>query len=414
MKACFKPANILLPREGIDLTRWAVIACDQYTSQPEYWSQVEAMTRDVPSTYHMIYPEVYIGTGKINIGDMQRAMEKYLKEDILEQKVEQGFVLTERIIEGTVRTGLIGVVDLEQYEFAENTPAALRATEGTILSRIPPRVEARKACSLESPHIMLLLEDKEKRLIEPLHEKKDNLRKLYDFDLMLDGGHICGYAVEGEEARKTADIFAHMQKNHKGAVLAVGDGNHSLAAAKAYWQGISHAMTAEERAGHPARYALVEVVNLYSPAIRFEPIHRLVSHGDGDEITGLLVRAFEEIGIPVMDGSGSDLIIISDESERGLSLPGLNIWQHIEVLQGVLDDYIAQNPGTQMDYIHGEDNLRELTAKDKNSVGILTGRVPKEALFPVIQEGKVLPRKAFSMGEAWEKRYYLECRALTL
>lgn len=410
MRACFGPADILLPREGTDMEKWAVIACDQYTSQPEYWQQVEEITGEDSSTYRMIYPEAYIGRGKVNIKELQDTMRRYIEEQILKKQVHNGFVLTERRIGANVRAGLVGVVDLEQYEFAENASAPLRATEGTILSRIPPRVELRKSCIIESPHIMLLLEDKEQKLIEPLYEQKNELKKLYDFDLMLGGGHIRGYAVEGKKAEEITTAFSFMQGDGNETVLAVGDGNHSLAAAKAYWTKISSNMHEDEKKTHPARYALAEVVNLYSPAIRFEPIHRIVFGGCKDTILDILIRNLDEQGAVVTDGN--DIVIINSGVEQGIKVQGLDVCEQIEVLQKVLDTYTSENPEVQVDYIHGEEHLRDLTGKEDSSIGILLKPMDKEALFPMIQNGKILPRKAFSMGEAWEKRYYLECRAL--
>lgn len=410
MRACFGPADILLPREGTDMEKWAVIACDQYTSQPEYWQQVEEITGEDSSTYRMIYPEAYIGRGKVNIKELQDTMRRYIEEQILKKQVHNGFVLTERRIGANVRAGLVGVVDLEQYEFAENASAPLHATEGTILSRIPPRVELRKSCIIESPHIMLLLEDKEQKLIEPLYEQKNELRKLYDFDLMLGGGHIRGYAVEGKKAEEITTAFSFMQGDGNETVLAVGDGNHSLAAAKAYWTKISSNMQEDEKTTHPARYALAEVVNLYSPAIRFEPIHRIVFGGCKDTILDMLIRNLDEQGAVVTDGN--DIVIINSGVEQGIKVQGLDVCEQIEVLQKVLDTYTSENPEVQVDYIHGEEHLRDLTGKEDSSIGILLKPMEKEALFPMIQNGKILPRKAFSMGEAWEKRYYLECRAL--
>lgn len=411
MKACFVPTNILLPREDIDLHKWSVIACDQYTSQPEYWEQVESITNGVPSTYKLIYPEVYLGEENNRTGQIHCIMEQYLREGILTEEVSNGFILTERTMDGKVRTGLLGAVDLEQYEFQENISAPIRATEGTILSRIPPRVQIRESSLIESPHAMLLLEDEKQKLIEPLNDRKHKLRKLYDFDLMLGGGHICGYAVEGAEALRTAWLFAMMQDEKKESILAVGDGNHSIAAAKAYWTKLRQVLTEEERKIHPARFALAEIVNLYSPAICFEPIHRIVFGAEPEEISVLLLK--ELISGAAADHEGCEVKVLGPGYEKILSIPKASSCLCIGAVQRVLDRYVKKHKGLRIDYIHGEKNLKGLVQREKTITGIVLKPMKKEELFPIIRKGEILPRKAFSMGEADEKRYYLECRKIS-
>ncbi len=411
MQACFIPANILLPREGTDLSKWSVIACDQYTSQPEYWKQVESITREVPSTYKLIYPEVYLGEENNRTSQIRYAMEQYMSTGILEEKVHNGFILTERTVNGKVRTGLLGAVDLEQYEFRENISAPIRATEGTILSRIPPRVRIRENSIIETPHVMLLLEDERKKLIEPLCDRKNKLRKLYDFELMMGGGHICGYAVEGEDAVRTARLFSVMQDEKKGCMLAVGDGNHSIAAAKEYWTELRKVLDKEERKIHPARFALAEIVNLYSPSINFEPIHRIVFGAEPEQITELLSNDFSS-----GEGAGRkgcEVRVLGPGYEKILSYPEAGSCHCIEAVQRALDGYAQKHKSLRIDYIHGERNLKELVGREKKITGIVLKPMKKEELFPRIRKGKILPRKAFSMGEAEEKRYYMECRKIS-
>lgn len=412
MKACFGPADILLPGKGIDLERWAVIACDQYTSQPEYWEQAEKIAKGVPSSYHLIYPEVYLGRteNKNRIDAIQKTADSYLKEHILTESVQGGFVLTMRTAGGKVRAGLIGAVDLELYEYAEHIPAPIRATEGTVLSRIPPRVQIRKSSPIEIPHVMMLVEDKNESLIEPLYKKKDSLRPLYDFELMLEGGHVCGYAVEGIDAKKVSEQFSLMEKERGGAILAVGDGNHSLAAAKAYWDELKATVSEGGRKNHPARYALVEIVNLYSEAINFEPIHRLLFRSDPNKVYDMLAEELGRQGIAKIDGE--DIVLVWKDRKIEIGLAGVKQCQVLEILQKVLDEYLHRNPSAGIDYIHGRNYVMSLVERTKDAVGVLLRPMDKEMLFPLIQEGGVLSRKAFSLGEAWEKRYYLEARKI--
>lgn len=410
MKACFVPTDILLPNKNADLEKWAVIACDQYTSQPEYWQQVEEITRDVPSSYKLIYPEVYLGEEKNRIAEIQSNMEQYLRQGTLCQKVEKGFILTERTVGEKVRIGLLGAIDLEQYEFVENKSAPVRATEGTIISRIPPRVRIREKSQLESPHVLLLLADIKDRLIGPLYAGRNKLEKLYDFELMLNGGHIRGYSVEGKQAEQVSQIFLQMQEQQKGSVLAVGDGNHSIAAAKEYWSELKRTLSEEERQSHPARYALAEVVNLYSPAIIFEPIHRIVY---GANVKVLQKMLAHELTAKEAAGEEKTITVLGQGSETELTYKDLTVSQCIEKVQHILDYYVEKDGKASIDYIHGEGNLRALVEREKEAVGILLKPMQKEELFPIIRQGKVLPRKAFSMGESYEKRYYLECRKIS-
>lgn len=250
MQACFLPADILLPDAAADFEKWAVVACDQFTSQPEYWQKAAEIVGDAPSTLNLVYPEAYLAEGDARIAAIRQAMEDYMRRGVLQTRVKDGFVLVHRVTESGERLGLVGRLDLEQYDFTPGTSAPVRATEGTILSRIPPRVRIRQGASIESPHAMMLVDDAKMRLIEPLADRE--LPKLYDTELMLGGGHIAGYAVEGELAARTAEQIARMQAESGGFFLAVGDGNHSLATAKACWEAIKPTLS-DEGAGRSSR-----------------------------------------------------------------------------------------------------------------------------------------------------------------
>ena len=336
MSNCFNPANILLPNDGIDMKKWSVIACDQFTSQADYWDAVEKYVADAPSTLNVVFPEIYLGTitkqendcnssgagvnndketGRktkyASMTDDERikyintTMDTYLTDGTLKQVVADGYVLVERTTESGVRLGIVGLIDLDDYDFDPKKKTLIRATEGTVISRIPPRVKIRENAAIELPHVMLLVDDPIDRqkidgcqgatqedaaniaavkhgIIEYVYAIRDTLRKLYDTDLMQGGGHIRGYAIEGEAAKQVTEAFAAKQNSCGGFLFAVGDGNHSLATAKTCWENIkkSGKFTEEQLKTHPARHALVEICNLHSEALEFKPIHRLLTNVD--------------------------------------------------------------------------------------------------------------------------------------
>lgn len=409
MRPCFRAADILLPAEQVDPAAWAVVACDQYTSQPEYWKQVEAITEGKPSALNIIYPEVYLEEGDKRIEKIHRSMEQYLSDGVLIERVHQGFLLVARQISIGVRLGLVGALDLEQYDYKPGTSPLVRATEGTIESRIPPRVRIRNHGLIESPHVMVLIDDDKKQLIESLYERRDSLTKLYDTDLMQNGGHLSGYAIEGRDAAILEEKIGALEQASNGFLLAVGDGNHSLATAKVCWARIRETLTEDERKVHPARYALVEVVNLHSPALVFEPIHRVLFGTDPEQVAAAFKEDLQRNGIGQQDGN--DIVFVYGNKQISLALSGANGRLPVDVLQSFLDRYIAEHPDVKIDYVHGEEDLREMSQKP-GSCGILLGAIDKNTLFPAIAAGGVLPRKTFSMGEAYEKRYYMECRRI--
>ena len=403
MQACFLPADILLPAEGVDAGKWAVIACDQFTSQPAYWQEAARIVGDAQSTLHIVYPEAYLSEGDARIPRIREAMARYLEDGTLVQRVTDGFVLVRRTTESGERLGLVGRLYLEQYDFAPGTDAPVRATEGTILSRIPPRVRIRRGAPLESPHVMMLLDDPGMTLIEPL--ARESLPVLYDAELMLGGGHVSGYAVEGDLAQRTAARIAQMQRESGGFFLAVGDGNHSLATAKACWEEIRPTLTEREREHRPARYALVELVNLHSPALIFRPIHRVVFSADMHGLVAAFDEAVRAQGMALLPGE--EIVFARGDVRRGFDVHGRGDRLPVDVLQRFLD---AQKD-MPLAYVHGEEDAVGLT-RAGNATAILLGAIDKHGLFPAIAAGGVLPRKTFSMGESQEKRYYMECRRI--
>ena len=279
-----KPDDIYLPAEGIDLRRWAVVACDQYTSQPEYWRRVEAYVGAHPSTLHIVQPEIDLERAGARIPAVHRAMREYLSNGTLVRAVRNGFTLTERTTASGARLGLVAAVDLEEYDFTSGSGAMIRATEGTIRERIPPRLRIREGAPLECPHVMLLLDDPAHTVIEPLHARLRETAPLCDFELMENGGRLRVWGVEGNALAPVSDALSALWEKSDGFLYAVGDGNHSLATAKARWDALKPALSPGEAQTHPARYALAEIVNLHSPALAFEPIHRVLFGADMEDL----------------------------------------------------------------------------------------------------------------------------------
>lgn len=403
MDTCFAPADILLPADDETARFWPVVACDQFTSQREYWQELEKLVGDRPSALNIVFPEVYLDEGYGRIESIQRHIRDYLSRGVLTERVHEGFVLVERSTRSGVRIGLVGKVDLDCYDYTPESKALIRATEGTVISRIPPRVKIRQGAEVESPHVMLLCDDRERELIEPLYARRKELPKLYDLELLMGGGHLRGYAVTGELAKKTQEIIAR-QQSRSGLYLAVGDGNHSLATAKTCWEQIKPGLTEAERESHPARYALAELVNLHCEALNFEPIHRVLFNVDAGKLIDDFTSAVPCTG-------GEDIVFIHKGGRRGVKLTAAGDRLPVDVLQTFLDRWLEAHPETEIDYVHGSAALEELSVKDGNC-GMALKAMDKNALFPAIIAGGVLPRKTFSMGEAEEKRYYMECRKI--
>lgn len=408
----FKRADILLPAHA-DFHRWAVIACDQFTSDAAYWQRVRETAGEQPSTIHMILPEAELGSAneEASVKKINETMLQYLHADVF-TVYPDAYIYVERTLQnGAVRPGLIGMVDLECYDYKPGSVSPIRATEKTVLERIPPRQRVRKDAALEFPHVLMLCDDDQKQLIEPISQMKTQLQMLYDFDLMEDGGHISGWLVNGEVAaafdeRLTAYTAAvpgkYADLSGASVVLAVGDGNHSLATAKSCYEALKEADPGADLSHHPARYALVELENIHDASQVFEPIHRIVMHVDcGKLLADLSVRC-GEVGFPVeYVTAGKKETIILDRKHGELA---------VAILQNFLDDWMKENGG-EIDYIHGDEEVREL-AQQPDSIGFLLPPMAKHELFRGVISGGVLPRKTFSMGHAREKRYYLEGREI--
>ena len=406
MNNALRTAGILLPRHGLEYMKWAVVACDQFTAQPEYWEAVESWVGDAPSALRLTLPEIWLDERETRIPRIHETMRRYLDEGILMDAVQDGFVLVERETREGVRPGLLVALDLEEYDFTPGSKSLIRATEGTVLERVPPRAQIRAGAPVELPHVMMLIDDPREMVIEPLFARRHAFRKLYDFDLMQYGGHIRAWAVEGPSVQPVFDAIDALNERADGLLYAVGDGNHSLAAARQCWLELRGRLSPEERANHPSRFALVELVNLNCPALKFEPIHRLLTGVEPEAVIAAWRTYLAENGLEA--GEGDDLIALAGDKKWRFRSE-----QHpLRALQSFLDGYLAAHPEAGIDYIHDEDALRALVAARKDAMGFMPRAFDKAELFPYIRQWGTLPRKTFSMGHASDKRYYLEARRI--
>ncbi len=409
-----RPARILLPAPGVSPETWACIACDQYTSEPEYWRKAFAAAGDAPSALRLILPEVYLKESADRIPVIHGAMAEYLRKGLLAPAVDPGFVLCERTVPSGTRLGLVCAVDLEQYSFEKGSLPLVRPTEQTIASRLPPRLVIRRGAPVELTHIMILIDDPERTVLEPLQAKKDSLRSLYDFDLMMNGGHLKGWAVDQAADLDQVDAAMNRLLDSLGAdplLLAVGDGNHSLATAKAYWNELKEGLSEEERENHPARFALCEIVNIHDEALLFEPIHRVVTGTDPEALLADWQAYAAARGMALDAASGHAFTVVSANGDRTVTVGNPEGAIPCETIQKFLDDFLARHPGAEIDYIHGEQSLRSL-AKAPGAVGFLLPEIDKKSFFSDVKKLGVLPRKTFSMGEADEKRFYMEAKEI--
>ncbi len=398
-KSALHAAEFLLPAKGVDLSAWAVVACDQFTSEEEYWKELAAYVGDKASALHVVLPEIYLDQREKLAPVTVEKMKEYIATGVLE-KTAPGLILTVRKTPYCPRRiGLIGAVDLEEYEYAAGSRALIRATEGTIAERIPPRLEIRRDAPAEFPHIMLLYDDETRSVNEALYENRNRYEKIYDFELNMGGGHTEGYFISDcEEILSRFAAFADAERSLKKYgdsapfLFAAGDGNHSLATAKEHWNRIKGSLSEKERATHPARYCLAEIVNVYDEGIHFEPIHRFVS--------GVDKTAFEK-GLLQLENA-SFFLADGGVHEGKDSLPA-----SIAAVDRYIEDYLKKHGG-KVDYVHGTENLRALVGKDKTSSGICFKPMEKSELFAYVSKHGALPKKTFSMGEGVEKRYYLE------
>lgn len=416
----FYPADILLPKDA-DMTKWAVVACDQFTSQPEYWQAVEETVGNAPSTLRLILPEARLNGPDVeqDIAAINAAMEGYLGDGVF-QTLEETLLYIERTqSDGRVRHGLIGMVDLDQYDFTPGSGALIRATEGTVLSRIPPRVRVRRDAPIELPHVMLLIDDPDRTVIEPLTAGSGTMEPLYDFDLQQGGGHLRGWKLTAEqigavEAALTGLCSQEAMESKYGMrgaaplLFAVGDGNHSLATAKRCYEDLKQVTPESQWASLPARYALVEVVNNHDDALTFEPIHRVLFSVDREEFLAAFRAAYPN----AYEGRGEGHVIevVWEGHDGFITVPDSKVQLAVGTLQAVIDDYLKTHGG-EVDYIHGDDVTRELGSRPGN-LGFLLPAMGKEQLFKTVMADGVLPRKTFSMGHAQDKRYYVEARKI--
>ncbi len=396
MSSLFHPADLLIPRAE-HLPAWSVVACDQFTSEPDYWQAVESITSNKPSTYHITLPEIYLSQQTDErIAAINDTMLTYRDADLFREFPASLVYVERRLASGAVRKGLVGAVDLEAYDYHAGSVSPIRATEQTVLSRVPPRVHIRENASLELPHIMLLINDSDRAVFGMID--KESAEVVYDFDLMQNGGHITGYLLNGSEAEAICGKFDSLPGSLK---IAVGDGNHSLAAAKACFEAIKAEIGAEAAATHPARYALAEVVDISDDSLKFEPIHRTVFGIDPAKLLAFL-----------REQNGSDFLVtyVTAEEKDEIAIPANGNSLACGALQNLLDRYVAENGG-EIDYIHGDDTAEQLGSQAGN-ISFLLKVFEKVELFSIVDRDGTLPRKAFSMGHAEDKRYYLECRTI--
>lgn len=374
--------RILLPAAERDFSRFSVIACDQYSARPEYWDAVERRVGEAPSTLRMILPEAYLGKERPGAKKaIHAAMDAYRKDGVL-QELPEGLIYLHRRLPGGIRRGLMIALDLEQYDFHMGSHSLIRATEKTVEDRLPARVDIRRGAMLELPHVMVLLNDRQNRLNNLLEQHREELMPLYDFELMEGGGHLTGWQVRDRDLLLGVAAILRELKDEAcdGMLYAVGDGNHSLAAAKLCWEEIKAALPDDARENHPARWALVELVNLYDPAIEFLPIHRLLMNVDP-------IAVQNEVGFDAEDPP------------------------NIQELQPRLDAWLRRHPEAEIEYIHGAEECRRL-GEAPDRLPIILGEFRRDTLFETVAKNGALVRKSFSMGEAAEKRYYLECRRI--
>ena len=426
--------QIYLPKPGADLNKWAVIACDQYTSEPEYWREVERLVGDAPSTLNLTFPEVHLehpGGGE-RIKNIQSTMKKYLDEDVFQTR--DGFILVERTVAGKTRKGIMLALDLERYDYTKGSSSLIRATEGTIVDRLPPRIRIREGAPLEFPHILVLIDDPNRTVIEPVGADKSKLEKLYDFDLMFDSGHLAGYAVDSKHEEKIVaalrglanpETFAAKygtDKDQPVLLFAMGDGNHSLATAKAIWEKVKEQVGMD----HPARYALVEIENVHDVGLGVEPIHRVL-FGLKKDLYAALASAFganysytplasaQEMIRAVDNASGEKQAMGLVGGGRGFGVVEIRHASTnlpVGTIQAFLDPFVNDGGAEKIDYVHGEDVTVRLGSQPGNA-GIYLPGMSKSDLFKTVILDGALPRKTFSMGEAREKRFYMEARKIS-
>ena len=419
-KTAFSAADILVPNKETDMSKWSVIACDQYTSEPEYWKETEKIVGDAPSTLKLILPEVYLENNDVEkrIENIHKEMDKILESNVLKE-YKNSMVYVERIQgNGILRAGIVGKIDLEKYDYSKGSTSEVRATEATVIERIPPRVKIRTGAPLELPHIMILIDDPENTVIEPLAKEKAGFENLYDFTLMQGGGKVSGYLMNEKSIERVDDALEKLGSREvfnkkynmtdKPVLLyAMGDGNHSLATAKAYYEQLKKENPDKDMSDSPARYALVEIVNLHSDALKFEAIHRSLT---GIDVADLENKMKTELELTENSNSDQSFVFVTSKGEKTYYIGKKSSKLTVGSVQNFLDKYLKENGG-KIDYIHGKDTLKNLV-KDDKSAGIILPDMDKSDLFPTVILDGSLPRKTFSMGHAEDKRYYIEARKI--
>ncbi len=404
MKIPFKATDILLPKNNFE--KWSVIACDQFTSDSSYWKKTEDTVGDSISTLKIILPEIYLEEKEVEkrINNINKTMFDYLDSSVFDEYKNTLIYIERTQPNGRIRPGIIGAVDLEEYDYRPNSKKIIRATEGTVLERIPPRVKIRKDALLETPHIMLLIDDINRTVIEPLADQKNEMTKLYDFELIMGGGSIKGYLIDEKNKKNILDKLEKLCVSQKEPLLfAVGDGNHSLATAKECYE--LEKKINPNYLNIPSRYALVEVGNIHCNALDFEPIYRVLFNVSPDDVLKEFNNYFKT------ENPTTDIIYTygSQEGKISIEIPDDKI--SVGVVQDFIDNYIQNHPKAKVDYIHGVEDVKKLSSNN-NSIGFIYNGISKDTLFDLVKNTGSLPRKTFSMGEAKDKRYYLECRKI--
>lgn len=406
----FRPADILLP-DNVDMHAWSVVACDQFTSEPEYWDEVYKIVGDNPSALRLMLPEAELKSKDPELESKRifARMEKYLDDGVFKE-LKNSYVYVERILNsGITRRGIVGMIDLEAYDWKSDSETPIRASEFTVEDRLPPRVKVRENASLEMPHIMIFIDDPDNFVMRSASKGE----KLYDFELMQGGGHITGWKIADncrlEEAFSKLcdeDVLKSKYGNIENPILfAIGDGNHSIAAAKKYWDVIKYEIPEAEREDHPARFALAEIVNIHDEAISFEPIHRVIFDTDNSDFFAFANEFFGEY-----TGDGREVRFVSEDREEVLNIGKLTIGQLIDKCDALCNAYISRHGG-YIDYIHGDEECKAMAGKC-GCAGILLPKMEKSELFTSVYESGPFPKKSFSIGHGPDKRYYLECRSI--
>ncbi len=401
----FTSCDILLP-DIKDMSKWSVVACDQFTGEPEYWDKTKEIVGGDVSTLNLILPEVYLEDDDVDgkIAEVNKNIDKYLADGVFKELKNAMVYVRRTQSDGKLREGIVGAVDLEKYDYRSGSKSQIRATEATVAERIPPRLKIRRNASVELPHIMILIDDPEKSVIEPL--STSDLEKLYDFELMQGGGRIEGYLLGEDEISRIDSALCELSKKCE-MLYAMGDGNHSLATAKEHYEKLKRDNPGADLSNHPARYALCEIVNLHSPALEFEAIHRIVTDVDCDKLIADMTKV---LGLSDSAESEQRIRVITSGTEKELYITRPLSKLAVGSLQAFLDKYLKENGG-KIDYIHGDGVLRSLASKE-NSVGFILEPMKKSELFAAVISDGALPRKTFSMGHAQDKRYYLEAKKI--